>query len=616
MNNRTPVESRLARNEAPANGLPVGRQDGRGDGGGMNIRRFVAENSRAALRQVRDTLGGDAIILANRSIEGGVEVLAAAPEAVDALTRRMTATTPESLPLAGMQPATPPVTPTELGLKPATNDASQAAGRKRLSSLFGRRTERQSEAALPSVAEQTSDLPMPRGTAAARSAATSYLSFADELTAAAPDDEDFVARIAPQAVTLSRPVAPAVAAQPVEVAPVVEPVIVPVAVPAEPVVKVADLSDVVAREVHKEVSREIGRELGRDVINDLTHDVSREVSLAVTGDVTRDVTREVSKEIHAMQAALTEQLSTLTWTDAMRRQPARTRLMQDLILAGFSPALSRHIQERVPEGHSIEEAREWATTVLARNLPLAGDTDELLAEGGVYALVGPTGVGKTTTVAKLAARFVLKHGVDQLALITTDGFRIGAQDQLRIYGKILGIPVHSIHDQASLTSTIEQLANKKLVLIDTAGLSQRDERVTEQIAMLRGAKAKRLVVLNATVDAETLDHVVSTFGDRAFAGCIITKTDEAARLGPVLDAVIRHRLRVHHVSTGQRVPEDLERPHAATLVRTAMARIAVARPAFDIETDDAPVWMSAMAGLARTLPSTLIETSPAGATRD
>jgi flagellar biosynthesis protein FlhF len=600
MNHRNPVVPEAARNDT----------DG---GNGMNIRRFVAENSRAALRQVRDTLGGDAIILANRSVEGGVEVLAAAPEAVDALTRRMTATTPASLPLASAQRASPQVTPTDLGLKPASGEAAAAssstAGKKRLASLFGRRTEKHSEAPLPSMAEQTSVLSTPRPMTPARSAATSYLSFADELTAAAvahdADDEDFVTRIAPEAVTLSRPAA---VAQPAPVV-VVQPAIVEPVAPAEPVINVADLNDVVAREVHKEVSREIGRELGRDVINDLTHDVSQ----AVAGDVTRDVTREVAKEIHAMQAALTEQLSTLTWTDAMRRQPARTKLMQDLILAGFSPALSRHIQERVPEGHSIEEAREWATSVLARNLPVASDGDELIAEGGVYALVGPTGVGKTTTVAKLAARFALKHGVDQLALITTDGFRIGAQDQLRIYGKILGVPVHSIHDQASLTSTIEQLANKKLVLIDTAGLSQRDERVTEQIAMLRGAKAKRLVVLNATVDAETLDHVVAAFGDRAFAGCVITKTDEAARLGPVLDAVIRHRLRVHHVSTGQRVPEDLERPHAATLVRTAMARIAVARPAFDIETEDAPVWMSAMAGLARTLPPTLIETSSAGA---
>ncbi len=187
----------------------------------------------------------------------------------------------------------------------------------------------------------------------------------------------------------------------------------------------------------------------------------------------------------------------------------------------------------------------------------------------------------------------MKHGVDKLALITTDGFRIGAQDQLRIYGKILGIAVHSIHDEASLKSAIDHLSDKKLVLIDTAGLGQRDERVAEQIAMLRGAQAKRLVVLNATADAETLDHVVATFADRDFAGCVVTKTDEAMRLGPVLDAVIRHRLRIHHVSTGQKVPEDLERPDTAALVAQALAPRTPAA-AFALNDDDAPAWMAAM----------------------
>jgi flagellar biosynthesis protein FlhF len=597
-----------------------------GGNANMNIRRFVAENSRAALRQVRETLGGDAIILANRSIEGGVEVLAAAPEAVDALTRRMTASTASSLPLAAH--GTMPATPTELGLRASSRaEAAPAAAptpnRKRLSSLFSRRTQAQADTSLPTIAEQFAP---PRASALSK-AASSYLTFADELTAAATDDEDFVTQFAPEAINAARSGAVAKPVAQEEVAPVVAarvaaatvqieaPVVVQPAamlapvVAAQPAVTAAELTDAVAREVRREVKHEIERELGRDVITDMTRDVSREVSLAVsseiTRDVTNDVTREVTREIRAMQATLTEQLSTLTWTDAMRRQPGRTKLMQDLILAGFSPSLSRHIQERLPEEFAPEQAREWAQAILCRNLPVATDAEELINEGGVFALVGPTGVGKTTTVAKLAARFAMKHGIDQLALITTDGFRIGAQDQLRIYGKILGIAVHSIHDEPSLTSAIAHLKDKKLVLIDTAGMSQRDERVTEQIAMLRGAKAKRLVVLNATADAETLDHVIATFADRDFAGCVITKTDEAARLGPVLDAVIRHRLRIHHVSTGQKVPEDLERPDPAALVKLAMRR-SIARPAFDLKTDDVPVWMSAMAGRATALDPALL----------
>jgi flagellar biosynthesis protein FlhF len=559
----------------------------------MNVRRFTAETSREALRQVRDTLGGDAIILANRTVDGRVEVLAAAPEAVDALTRRMT---------AGPNESTLPATPTELGLRAPTESSDpQPVGKKRLASLFGRRA--RDAAPSPAADDRTTAFAMPH---AAAKAASSYLSFADELAAASSDD-DAVMHIAPS-----------VAAVPVAVVSVSsEPTIA--SVPgAAPAFNAADLSDAVAREVKNEISREFGR----DVINDLTQDVSREVSQAVSDEVTREVTREVSssvtrgvseqvtrevtKELRAMQAMITDQLSTMSWTDSMRRRPARTKLMQDLILAGFSPALARHVQSRCPDEIGIGESVEWAKNILKRNLPVATDADELIAEGGVYALVGPTGVGKTTTVAKLAARFALKHGVDQLALITTDGFRIGAQDQLRIYGKILGIPVHSIQDEASLTSTIGQLANKKLVLIDTAGLSQRDERVAEQIAMLRGAKARRLVVLNATSDAETLDHVIATFADREFAACVITKIDEAVRLGPVLDAVIRHRLRIHHVSTGQKVPEDLERPDTASLVEAAFVRPA-ALSAFSLKSSEEPLWISAMAGRAVPLAADLLD---------
>jgi flagellar biosynthesis protein FlhF len=565
----------------------------------MNIRRFVAETSRAALRQVRDTLGGDAIILANRSIEGGVEVLAAAPEAVDALTRRMTA------------PAAAPVipTPTELGIKEA--ETAKPVARKGLASLFGRKVQPTEEPIAPTLA-----------TPAASRAASSYLTFADELVAAARDEDvDVVTHLASSPARRPAPAAPVVPAQAMEVArvapsvPVVAvsaPVIAPVE--AKPVVDAAALSEAVAREVKNEISREFGR----DVINDLTHDVSREVSLAVSDEVTREVTREVTssvtrdvtdrvtREIRAMHTTLSEQLATLTWTDAMRRQPGRTKLMQDLILAGFSPSLARHIQSRLPDDQPADRSTEWAKNILKRNLPIASETESLLEEGGVYALVGPTGVGKTTTVAKLAARFALKHGVEQLALITTDGFRIGAQDQLRIYGKILGIQVLAIHDEGSLAAAVEQLSKKKLVLIDTAGMSQRDERVAEQIAMLRGAKAKRLVVLNATCDAETLEHVVATYADREFAGCVITKTDEAVRLGPALDVVVRNRLRIHHVSTGQKVPEDLERPDADALVDTALSRVA-SRPAFELKTDDEPVWLSAMAGRADALDPALIK---------
>jgi flagellar biosynthesis protein FlhF len=538
-----------------------------------NIRRFTAENSRNALRQVREAFGGDAIILSNRSVDGGVEIVAAPASAVEALTR------PREVAIA---PPAPRAEATESGA---------AASRHRFASMFARRT--------GAKAEQKPEIVESAAPAQAAAAAQAYAdTFADHLAAAARDADGFVTRIAPAAVALARP-------DPAPAVEIVAPVVAvetaqPIAVEAKPVVAVEELSAVVKREVSEEVSREIARELGRDVVFDVTRDITRDV----TRDVTVRVSADMARQFQALHEEIHQKLATVSWTDAMRRQPGRTKLMQELILAGYSPSLSRHIQEHLPDDFSGKEAHDWALSVLRRNLPVANDTEELINEGGVFALVGPTGVGKTTTVAKLAARFAMKHGVDQLALITTDGFRIGAQDQLRVYGKILGIPVHSIHDAVSLASALVHLKDKKLVLIDTAGLGQRDERVTEQIAMLRGVQAKRLVVLNATVDAETLDHVVATFADRDFSGCVITKTDEAARLGPVLDAVIRHRLRIHHVSTGQRVPEDLERPDVDALISRSLERGAPRR-AFEVAADIEPVWMSAMVERADALEYTL-----------
>ena len=188
-----------------------------------------------------------------------------------------------------------------------------------------------------------------------------------------------------------------------------------------------------------------------------------------------------------------------------------------------------------------------------------GNEQEVLERGGVYALVGPTGVGKTTTTAKLAARCVMRHGAGKLALITTDGYRIGGYEQLRIYGKILGVMVHSVKDETDLRIALAELKNKHTVLIDTVGMGQRDKMVSEQIAMLSGtdSEVKRLLCLSATSNGETLNEVVRSYRGGGLAGCIITKLDEAATIGSVLDVIIRQKLRLYYVASGQRVPEDL-----------------------------------------------------------
>jgi flagellar biosynthesis protein FlhF len=166
-----------------------------------------------------------------------------------------------------------------------------------------------------------------------------------------------------------------------------------------------------------------------------------------------------------------------------------------------------------------------------------------------------------------------------LALLTTDGYRIGAHEQLRIYGRILGVPVHVVRDSEDLRRTLVELRDKHMILIDTVGMSQRDRMVAEQAAMLtRAGEVKRLLLLNSGSRGDTLDDVVRAYSGEDLAGCILTKIDEAASLGPTLDAVVRHGLLLAYVTNGQRVPEDLHLPNRNYLLHRAFKLPAEASP--------------------------------------
>lgn len=276
-------------------------------------------------------------------------------------------------------------------------------------------------------------------------------------------------------------------------------------------------------------------------------------------------------EIRAMRGMMETQLAEIAWGSTQQREPHKAAVLREMLAAGFSASLARYLIEKLPASRDAGDSMRWIKTVLTRNLSAMANEDALIDQGGVFALVGPTGVGKTTSTAKLAARCVMRHGADKLALITTDAYRIGAHEQLRIYGKILGVMVHSVKDEADLRIALKELKNKHTVLIDTVGVSQRDQMVTEQVAMLQGAGAdvKRLLCLNATATQETLNEVVRAYQGSGLAGCIMTKLDEAAAIGNVLDVVIRQKLNLFYVSNGQRVPEDLHLADPAWLIDRA-----------------------------------------------
>jgi flagellar biosynthesis protein FlhF len=276
-------------------------------------------------------------------------------------------------------------------------------------------------------------------------------------------------------------------------------------------------------------------------------------------------------EIRAMRGLMETQLAEIAWGATQQREPQKAAVLREMLGAGFSASLARYLVEKLPAGKSAAESLQWIKTVLCRNMSTMDNEDAILEKGGVFALVGPTGVGKTTSTAKLAARCVMRHGPDKLALITTDAYRIGGHEQLRIYGKILGVMVHSVKDESDLRIALKELRNKHTVLIDTVGVSQRDHNVAEQVAMLSGtgANVKRLLCLNATSTNETLNEVVRAYQGSGLAGAIMTKLDEAASIGNVLDVVIRQKLNLFYISNGQRVPEDLHLADRAMLIDRA-----------------------------------------------
>lgn len=277
----------------------------------------------------------------------------------------------------------------------------------------------------------------------------------------------------------------------------------------------------------------------------------------------------VMEEIRAMREALAKQMNELAWSGQQQpMNPLKSAMFKHLLNLGLSPSLTRHLTENAPSEGDLEQAIEWSKDILTRNINVLENADSFLDEGGVYALIGPTGVGKTTTTAKLAARYVMRHGPGKLALITTDGYRIGAHEQLRIYGKIMGVMVHSVKDEVDLRLALEELATKHTVLIDTVGMSQRDQMVAEQIAMLAGTQVpvKRLLCLNTTSTIETLNEVVHAYRGSGLEGVILTKLDEAVTISNALDVVIRQKLRLFYLGTGQRVPEDLQLAQARPLV--------------------------------------------------
>ena len=478
----------------------------------MNCKRFTARTSREALTLVRQAFGEDAVVLSTKPCAEGVEVLAMAPEGM-AHIEQISASAPKVSAPAVKQ--TPPA----------------------------RKGKGLAERIEPEIAAPVED--------DVRKLSMSTLSFQDfvreRMLKRRQEAMSEVSRFPDDAVDMPiigsytevPPAPPQPVPQPVAAAPLQQRMSAPTAAvqPPKPAIAVPVLHDTPAAEPAAPVA-------------------------------TRRDQEEMIRELRQVKGLIEERFGALAFMEKLQRQPAQARLTQKLLDAGFSPALIRKLAEAMP--HEVSDEMSWAASVLERNI-LTGEVDGALEDqGGVYAMVGATGVGKTTSTAKIAAAFAAKYGAGNLGLITLDAYRLGAHEQLRAYGRILGVPVHTAHDRASLEDLLELLAGKRMVLIDTAGMAQRDHRTRELLEMLSHPSIKRLLVVNAAAQGETIEDQLAAYAGAGCRGVVLSKVDEAVKLGPALDATIRSRLKVLAVANGQRVPEDWHRLSAAALVQRAL----------------------------------------------
>ncbi|WP_372872633.1 flagellar biosynthesis protein FlhF [Shewanella sp.] len=439
----------------------------------MKIKRFFAKDMRAALAQVKDTLGADAVIMSNKKVTGGIEIVAAVDydEPKPTLDKRASVPNPfdqvseDKVSLGASQPVK--TTRQKINEQPA--DSLQA--------LLERQQSRMNQQMGRSV--QDDDMP-----AWARG----------------------------------------------------------LEMPASPKEKQAPRQATFTPEAEK--SRQCGRQ-----------------------QVELDAMKE---ELVSLRNLLTHQVSALMMEQKKRHDPVGAMLESRLLDAEFSPSVAAKLAG-LSEHYSPAELVKALPQSLANMLDNQGD--DIVRRGGVVAFVGPTGVGKTTSIAKIAARFAAHHGADQVALITTDHYRIGAFEQLATYGKIMGCPVKQAHDLNELQQILYQLRNRKLVLIDTAGMGQRDMRLVEQLDNLTANSAlpiRSYLVLSATSQRRVLQDAVNHFKRIPLSGAVLTKLDESVSLAGALSALIQSGLPLSYVTNGQRVPEDMQVADTLALAKQAL----------------------------------------------
>ncbi len=517
----------------------------------MKIKRFVAADMRSAMNLVRKEHGPDAVILSNRRIEEGIEIVAAANYDESAVQRALE---------ASRRDVAPPPAP-----KPRTA----------------------ADAVIAAVTRRRSNTPAPEPVAATTSAVAALARAAVGATGRTLDSADeivptrgstgFAATLARAAVNepalpeqIFAPFAEAIVAPATAAAAPVNRARFPIDPPHEahhqnpaPAVQPPPLPTAAETDVQPEISASETAPVDANDDASPAPVLAPAPTLTVVAQDDAEI-RQLRHEVAGMRQVIEREMNRFT-DERLRGCPVRATALDLMDEYGFDAGLARDVAMQIPLETEAHRGRGLMLGLISRKLPIA--PVDPLEEGGVIALVGPTGAGKTTTIAKLASRFAEKHAPRDVALVTTDTTRIGAREQLYGYGRQLGIAVHEANSGTDLDQLLERLKDYKLVLIDTAGLGPRDRALAAQLQWLRAARQVRtLLVLPANTSFGDMDEVVRRFGAANLQGLVLSKLDETGRFGNALSVAVDHALPITWVTDGQDVPDDLHRASAANLV--------------------------------------------------